>query len=106
MFQKDDLFDDINAPGPTKPFTNHVGPLAVPKLNLQFLSINEYLSRLYRLYQLESFYGIRGDVEDVIRRLDPFFNIDGEGVSGTAFKGWARYGVAIDSVSILIKFRE
>ncbi|KAF4661577.1 hypothetical protein FOL47_006627 [Perkinsus chesapeaki] len=43
--------------------------LALPKLNLQFLTISDYLLRNFKLYRLESTYEIRGDFEDVIPRL-------------------------------------
>src|SRR5690349_19632233 len=46
-------------------------PLALPKLNLQFLTFYDYLLRNYDLFRLESTYEIRGDVEDAVRRCNP-----------------------------------
>jgi intron-binding protein aquarius len=40
--------------------------LALPKLNLQFLSIEDYLERNYQLYKLESAFDLRKDFEDAI----------------------------------------
>jgi len=46
-------------------------PLALPKLNLQYLTMGDFLWRSFILHRCESFYGIRTDVEDVIKRLQP-----------------------------------
>lgn len=45
--------------------------MALPKLNLQFLTFHDYLLRNYDLYRLESAYQIRMDIEDAVRRMDP-----------------------------------
>jgi intron-binding protein aquarius len=39
---------------------NNERSLALPKLNLQFLTIHDYLLRNFKLYRLESAYEIRG----------------------------------------------
>lgn len=57
--------------------------LALPKLNLQFLTMHDYLLRNFNLYRLESNYEIKGDVEDIIRRLAPRMTLDGT----TEFRG-------------------
>ena len=44
--------------------------LALPKLNLQFLTFHDYLLRNYDLFRLESCYEIRSDLEDSIRRIN------------------------------------
>lgn len=46
-------------------------PLALPKLNLQYLSVGDFLWRALVLYKCESFYGIRSDIEAVLTRLRP-----------------------------------
>lgn len=46
-------------------------PMALPKLNLQFLSLGDYLWRSLVLYRLESTYQIRRDIVDAVKRLDP-----------------------------------
>lgn len=43
--------------------------LALPKLNLQFLSFHDYLLRNFILFQLESTYEIREDLEDAVKRV-------------------------------------
>jgi len=45
--------------------------LALPKLNLQFLTFHDHLLRNFTLFRLESTYEIRGDVEDIVRRMQP-----------------------------------
>ncbi|KFG49851.1 putative aquarius [Toxoplasma gondii p89] len=45
--------------------------LALPKLNLQFLTIHDYLLRNFNLFRLESIYEIREDVQDAIFRMKP-----------------------------------
>jgi intron-binding protein aquarius len=46
-------------------------PLAIPKLNLQYLTVGDFLWRSFILHRCESFYEIRKDVEDVIKRIRP-----------------------------------
>jgi intron-binding protein aquarius len=46
-------------------------PLAIPKLNLQYLTMGDFLWRSFILYRAEAFYGIRTDMEDVIKRVKP-----------------------------------
>ena len=50
---------------------NGVRPLAIPKLNLQYLTVGDFLWRSFILHRCESFYGIRKDVEEVIKRIRP-----------------------------------
>ena len=45
--------------------------LALPKLNLQFLTIHDYLLRNFNLFRLESAYEIREDLHDAISRVAP-----------------------------------
>lgn len=49
------------------------GCLALPKLNLQFLTLHDYLLRNFNLFRLESTYEIRQDIEDVVLRMKPWF---------------------------------
>ncbi|KAH7056430.1 aquarius, isoform CRA_c [Linnemannia elongata] len=67
-------------------------PLALPKLNLQFLTLHDYLLRNFNLFRLESNYEIRQDIEDAVRRLGPRAGaIDG----ATVFSGWSRMAAPI-----------
>ncbi|KAM8833729.1 RNA helicase aquarius isoform 2-T3 [Synchiropus picturatus] len=73
------------------------GCLALPKLNLQFLTLHDYLLRNFNLFRLESTYEIRQDIEDVVYRMKPWQSEYG----GVVFGGWARMAQAITSFSIV-----
>ena len=72
------------------------GPLALPKLNLQFLTLHDYLLRNFNLFRLESTYEIREDTHDVLKRMGARIGDDGE----TVFSGWARMATPITSFRI------
>eukprot|EP00096_Caligus_rogercresseyi_P010804 TRINITY_DN4040_c0_g1_i1.p1 TRINITY_DN4040_c0_g1~~TRINITY_DN4040_c0_g1_i1.p1 ORF type:complete len:1444 (-),score=412.87 TRINITY_DN4040_c0_g1_i1:63-4394(-) len=78
-------------------FYNGEGVLALPKLNLQFLTLQDYLYRNFKLFQLESTYEIRGDIEDAVGRLKPWTGDEGE----VLFGGWARMALPILSFSVV-----
>ena len=88
------IWDEDVVPGE---FYNGETVLALPKLNLQFLTLNDYLLRNFKLFQLESTYEIRGDVEDAVARLKPWCPDDGE----ITFNGWARMAQPITAFSIV-----
>ncbi|KAI5360934.1 putative intron-binding protein aquarius [Septoria linicola] len=46
-------------------------PLAIPKLNLQYLTVGDFLWRSFTLYRYEAFYSLRKHLEDTIKRLQP-----------------------------------
>lgn len=71
--------------------------LALPKLNLQFLTLHDYLLRNLNLFRLESTYEIRQDMEDVIARMKPWQNE----MEQTEFAGWARMGTKISNFSVI-----
>jgi intron-binding protein aquarius len=71
-------------------------PLALPKLNLQFLTVHDYLLRNFELFRLESAFEIREDLIDAVRRMGPRSGLKGN----TVFGGWARMAQAVASVSI------
>ena len=71
-------------------------PLAIPKLNLQYLTMGDFLWRSFILYRAESFYGIRKDMEDVIKRVQP----RGKGAT-TKFGGFSRMSLPISSPGIV-----
>ena len=62
---EDVIWDENIVPGE---YYNGEGVLALPKLNLQFLTLHDYLLRNFKLFQLESTYEIRGDIEDAVTR--------------------------------------
>lgn len=66
-------------------------PLALPKLNLQYLTVGDFLWRSFILHRCESFYEIRKDVEDTIKRLRP-----NSGRNGQAnFAGFSKMALPI-----------
>ena len=66
--------------------------LALPKLNLQFLTLHDYLLRNFHLFRLEAAYEIREELEDVVSRLKPWHTRDTQEVN---FGGWAKFGMPI-----------
>lgn len=80
---------------PTERYTD--GCLALPKLNLQFLTLFDYLLRNLKLFQMESVYAIRTDLEDCLPRLQPYRNDEGQ----TVFDGWSRHAQPITGFSIV-----
>lgn len=80
--------------------------LALPKLNVSFLTSADYLLRSFKLLRLESAYGIRSDLVDVIKRMRPTVKrgyddmeygdqSSGLTLSKTGFQGWARMGLEL-----------
>ncbi|CAL1394512.1 unnamed protein product [Linum trigynum] len=67
------------------------GCLALPKLNLQFLTLHDYLLRNFNLFRLESTYEIREDIQEAVPHLLPYINNEGD----TAFRGWSRMAVPV-----------
>lgn len=60
------------------PSVNYTGQgcLALPKLNLQFLTPADYLLRNFHLFRLEATYEIREDVADVLKRVGATYDLD------------------------------
>ncbi|KAI9669711.1 MAG: hypothetical protein M1831_007407 [Alyxoria varia] len=52
-------------------------PLALPKINLQYLTTADFLWRSFILMRCESFYEIKNDLEDTVKRLKPPANTAG-----------------------------
>ncbi|CAG0914886.1 unnamed protein product [Notodromas monacha] len=73
------------------------GVLALPKLNLQFLTLHDYLLRNFNLFRLESTFEIRQDIESTIRRMKPWRTEDGK----VMFGGWARMAQPISTFLIV-----
>ena len=70
--------------------------LALPKLNLQFLTLHDYLLRNLQLFKLESTYEIRLDIEDSLTRMKPRITPQGEVI----FLGWARMAQRVLEFSV------
>jgi len=75
------------------------GCLALPKLNLQFLTLHDYLLRNFNLFRLEATYEIQEDLQDVLARVAPAAHPEDAG--RIVFGGWARMAVPPASVSIV-----
>ena len=58
---------------------NGLRSLATPKLNLQYLSVGDFLWRSFILYRCESFFEVRNDMEDAVKRLQPTEGAPGDG---------------------------
>lgn len=63
-------------------YYNYEYPLALPKLNLQFLTMSDYLLRNFMLFKNESTYEIRQDLEDGIMRSKCRWTDTGSFVTG------------------------
>ena len=72
-------------------------PLAIPKLNLQYLSIGDFLWRSFLLYRSEAFFQIRKDMELVVKRMQPRANRDGS----LTFDGFSRMAIPISKPAII-----
>ncbi|OIT07455.1 PREDICTED: intron-binding protein aquarius [Nicotiana attenuata] len=80
------------------PSINYTGEgcLALPKLNLQFLTLHDYLLRNFNLFRLESTYEIREDIQEAVPHLLAYINNEGE----AAFRGWSRMAVPVKEFKI------
>lgn len=76
---------------------NSSRPLAIPKLNLQYLTVGDFLWRSFILHRCESFYQIRRDIEETVNRLRPRTLPGG----GLKLDGFSRMGLLISRPSIL-----
>lgn len=78
-------------------YFNGEGCLALPKLNLQFLTLHDYLLRNFQLFRLESMYEIRQNIEDAVLRMKPWAAEEG----GVIFGGWSRMATPITNFNII-----
>ena len=76
-------------------------PLAIPKLNLQYLSVGDFLWRSFILYRCEQFFEIRNYLEDTIRRLQPREASSGGGVH---FDGFSKMALPITKPAYVYTF--
>lgn len=89
-------------------FYNGETCLALPKLNLQFLTLHDYLLRNFHLFRLESTYEIRQDIEDSVSRMKPWQN-DATIINDKTdqphqqciFGGWSRMAQPIANFTIV-----
>ena len=93
IFPSDAVLWDLNQIPPENLFD--YAALALPKLNLQFLSFFDYVLRNFKLYRLESAHGIRSDLAEVAKRVKPVIRND-----KTLFQGWSRKAIEITDFEI------
>jgi intron-binding protein aquarius len=77
--------------------------LALPKLNLQFLTFQDYLLRSFTLFRLESAYEIREDITDAVNRIAPKKTYDyssGVRVEKLEFQGWSRMALPVRALCL------
>ena len=72
--------------------------LAIPKLNLQYLSVGDFLWRAYILYRCESFFEVRKDMEETMERLAPKDGALGRGIH---FEGFSKMAIPITRPAII-----
>ena len=73
-------------------------PLAIPKLNLQYLTAGDFLWRSFILHRCEQFFDLRLYLEDIVRRLQP----EAKGSSGGIdFSGFSKLALPITKPAIL-----
>lgn len=94
LYPNEDVMWDENL----VPSINYTGEgcLALPKLNLQFLTLHDYLLRNFNLFRLESTYEIREDIANVLKHFSAERDVDG----GTVLKGWARMAVPVQGFGV------
>lgn len=73
-------------------------PLAIPKLNLQYLSLGDFLWRSFMLYRSEAFFSIRKDLEAVMKRLQPRVN---RSTREIVFDGFTKMAIPIQKPAII-----
>jgi intron-binding protein aquarius len=73
-------------------------PLGLPKLNLQYLSLSDFMWRSFQLHQAESFYSIRKDLEGIVKRMKPKLGRD---PGSTTFEGFSKMAMPIDKPAII-----
>lgn len=67
-------------------------PLALPKLNLQYLTVGDFLWRSFILYRHEAYFGIRRNIEDTLKRLNPKIKYPS---METSFHGTAKMALTV-----------
>ena len=72
--------------------------LAIPKLNLQYLTVGDFLWRSFILYRCEAFFEIRSDIEEAIKRVQPR---PGPGDIGIRFDGFSKMALPISKPGIV-----
>jgi intron-binding protein aquarius len=73
-------------------------PLPIPKFNLQYLNLDDFLWRSFLLYRSEAFFEIRKDMESSVKRMRPRPSAD---PSSVQYDGFSKMGVPISKPAII-----
>ena len=100
LYPTETLLWDHNVIPPSRTTLRSSPVLALPKLNRQFLSYQDYLLRNFELIRLESAYEIRSDLVHVLKRVRPLLRqsnlADSEEIQlKTEFSGWSRMSLEL-----------
>lgn len=71
-------------------------PLPLPKLNLQYLTMGDFLWRSFVLYRAEAMYAIRKDLEGIVRKVSPR-----QAGTNIKFDGFSRQAIPITKPAII-----
>ncbi|KAK5108344.1 hypothetical protein LTR62_008373 [Meristemomyces frigidus] len=71
-------------------------PLAIPKLNLQYLTLGDFLWRAFCLFRAEAFFEIRKHIEETIKRIQPRLER-----GSTRFEGFSKMAIPISKPAII-----
>lgn len=71
-------------------------PLAIPKVNLQYLTLGDFFYRSFTLYCSEAFYEIRKHLEDTVKRLQPV-----QQGGATRFEGFSSMAIPIAKPAVI-----
>jgi intron-binding protein aquarius len=91
------IWDENIVPSEFKQTAFNDTSLALPKLNLKFLTLHDYLWRNFQLFRLESAYELRQDIEDAVVRSRPYYSFEDQTV---CFAGWSRMAQPVINFSI------
>lgn len=72
-------------------------PLAIPKLNLQYLSMNDFMWRSFQLHRAEALFEIRKDMELTVKKMKPKVSP----AQKTEFTGFSRMAIPIEKPAII-----
>lgn len=92
------IWDESLVPSDYKQSSFHNTCLALPKLNLQFLTLHDYLLRNFNLFRLEAAYELRQDIEDACVRLKPYYSFEDQTVN---FSSWSRMAQAVTNFTLI-----
>ena len=72
-------------------------PLAIPKLNLQYLTVGDFLWRSFVLCRSEAFFEIRKDLEETVKKIQPRH---AQETNNVRFSGFSRMALPIPQPNI------